>query len=167
MLKREKSDFQQTSGPRRRSDSYYACHLSLRSAMSVYLILHLVPSAVGTCPASPPDCSFLVISYPLSLNSGLSSQRKCPVVPMMLQCRSSCKTLQAFFAPSPWHLHTILEFLSAQILASYFCSAESFGKAISMCLYPKPFTVTIVYQIICNKSKSEPKPRCAFADTGI
>lgn len=135
------------------------------SICSVCLILHLVPSAVGTCPDSPPHCSFLAVSYPLGLNSGLSSQRKCPVVPMMLQCRSSCKTLREFFSPLPWHLHTVLEFLSAQIRASYFCSVESLRWAI--CRLSVPFTVTIAYQIICNKPKSEPKPRCAFADKGI
>lgn len=130
MLKREKSDFQQTFGPRLRSNSHYVCQ-PLSLICNVCLILHLVPSAVGTCPDSPPHCSFLVISYPLSLNSGLPSQSKCPVVPMMLQCRSSCKTLREFFSPLPWHLHTILEFLSAQILASYFCSYFlPFRKAI-------------------------------------
>lgn len=161
MLKREKSDFQQTSGPRLRSDSHYACHLSLD-------LQCLSDSALGSFSCGHMTRFTSSLLFPrgiLSFNSGLSSQRKCPVVPMMLQCISSCKTLREFFSPLPWHLHTILEFLSAQILVSHFCSVESLRWAI--CRLSVPFTITIVYQIICNKPKSEPKPRCAFADKGI
>ncbi|CAH6778192.1 Man1a [Phodopus roborovskii] len=41
-----------------------------------------------------------------------------------------CKIPWEFFLGLPWHLHTMLEFLSAQIFASYFCSGESLRKVI-------------------------------------
>lgn len=123
-----------------------------------------VPSAVGTCPASPSHCSFLPMSYSLRLNSGLSSKRKHPVMPMMPQWRSLCKILRDFFLR--WHLYAILEFISAQAFASKFCSVESLRK-VNCChsmLVTPCHSVAIAYQIMCNKYKSA---RCAFADIGM